>query len=64
MAEADLEVYELQDLADVVGDLVEATAGYHLAFQVHIELSGAPREEVLDRANAVLTEASDELTLK
>lgn len=64
VAEADLEVYELQDLADVVGDLVEATAGYHLAFRVRIELSGAPPEEVLDRANAVLTDASDELTLK
>jgi hypothetical protein len=64
VAEADLEVYELQDLADVVGELVEATAGYDLAFRIRVELGGNPPDEMVDAANGVLGGVLEDLRLK
>jgi hypothetical protein len=64
VAEADLEVYELQDLADVVGKLVEATAGYNLAFRIRVELGGNPPDEVVDAANGVLGDVTEDLVLE
>lgn len=64
VAEADLELYELQDLADVVGELVEATAGYDLAFRIRIALDGSPPEDMVDAANTVLGEVSEDLKLE
>lgn len=40
--------------------LGNATAGYDLQFSVRIELGGNPPEEVVERANEVLEEISDE----
>ena len=62
-AEAELETHELQDLADVVGDLVKATVGYDLKIVVRIKLSGDPPAEVVERANGVLGDVSEDLRL-
>ena len=48
----------------MVGQLVEATAGYDLAFRIRIELGGNPLDEVVDAANGVLGEVSEDLRLK
>jgi hypothetical protein len=62
-AKAELAVYELQDLAEVLGALVEATAGYDLTFRLRIELGEDPPDEVVEKANAVLREVSEDLAL-
>jgi hypothetical protein len=41
VAAAELKPNELQDLADVVGDIVKAAVGHTLTFRVEIELQGA-----------------------
>ncbi|MHA1216193.1 MAG: hypothetical protein ACTSPX_02555, partial [Candidatus Thorarchaeota archaeon] len=63
VAEARLQTHELQDLADAQGDLGRATAGYDLQFSVRIELGGDPLEDVMGRANGVLTEVIEPPTL-
>jgi len=40
VAAAELKPNELQDLADVVGDIVKAAVGHTLTFRVEIELQG------------------------
>jgi hypothetical protein len=62
-AEAELAIYELQDLADVVGALVEATSGYPLTLRLRVELGENPPDEVVEKANKVLGEVSEDLTL-
>ena len=39
-----LEGHQVQDLADLVPDLLEASAGYRLEFQVRAVLNDAPDE--------------------
>ena len=63
LAEARLKTHELQDLADALGELGKATAGYDLQVAVRIELGGNPPEEVVVRANAILQEIAKGLTL-
>ena len=63
VAEAELEMHQLQDLADNLGDLGKATAGYDLKLHVRIELGGNPPEEVVEKANEVLEEVSEVLRL-
>jgi hypothetical protein len=62
IGEAELRSNELQDLADVVGELIEATAGYPLKFQMRIELE-AP-EDVVEKVNKIVQGVSEELRLK
>jgi len=64
VAEADLETHELQDLADVVGDLKKAAAGYELKIHVRIELGGNPPEEVVEKVNGVLEGVAEKLRIK
>jgi len=63
VAEAQLQTHELQDLADALGDLGKATAGYDLRFDVRIELGGDPPEDVVERASEVLEGVTDGLRL-
>lgn len=63
-AEAELAVYELQDLAEVLGAQVEATARYDLTFRLRIELGEDPPEEVVEKANEVLIKVSEDLELE
>ncbi len=63
MAEAALTTAQLQDLADVVGDIVKASAGHELHFRLKMELAGDPPEEVVVKLNELLKKLSDDLQL-
>jgi hypothetical protein len=65
IAEADLRPNELQDLADVVGKLVEAAAGHDLRFRLRIEVGGgeAPMDDVVKAINKMLEDVSEDLRL-
>lgn len=65
-AEARLEVGQLQDLADVVGDVKEAAVGYEITFRLTVELGGeepAP-DDVVAEVSELLKGVSDELDLQ
>jgi hypothetical protein len=64
VAEARLKTHEIQDLADALGDLGKATAGYDLQFSVRVELGGDPPEGVVEKANEVLKEVATALRLQ
>ena len=57
-------VHELQDLADSLGELGKAAAGYDINYHVRIELGGNPPEEAVEKANKVLEGVSEFLTLE
>lgn len=56
IAIAELETNEVQDLADVVGEIKKASAGQSLRFKVTVELgeSASVPQGVVDRVNALL----------
>jgi hypothetical protein len=66
VAEAPLQVEEIQDLYDQLGDLVKATVGLNLRFHVRIELGPTSRtsDETIDKVNGLLSEVSDKLRLQ
>ena len=49
----DLEGHQIQDLAELVPDLIEASAGYQLKFRIQMILNDAP-EEVRARVEQLL----------
>lgn len=65
VAEADLRPNEIQDLADVIGDLTTAAVGHDLKFHLRIELGGdiTPQKDVLETLNKILRDVSENLTL-
>jgi len=64
VAEAQLQTHEFQDLADALGELGKAVAGYDLRFDVRIELGGDPPEDVVERANEVLKGVTEALRMQ
>jgi Protein of unknown function (DUF499) len=66
VAEASLRTNQIQDLAEVAGDLASAAAGYDLKFNLRVELGGdkTPTESVIEKVNAVLKDVSAELKLR
>jgi len=64
-AEADLGVYELQELAETAADLLNIAAGYDIRFRLRIQVGGSesPPPEVVARLNERLVEVSKELKL-
>jgi len=64
-AEATLEGHGIQDLADLMPEILEAAAGDPIVFKVRIEFGGdvEPDGEKVERINALLSEALEELTL-
>ncbi len=60
VAESELKPHEIQDLADILGDIVSAAAGYDLTFHLRIELSGEspPPDEVQGKLNEFLEDIS------
>ena len=66
VAEADLRPNEIQDLADVVGELAAAAAGYDLNWQVRLEVGGkeALPEDVRRKLNKILGEVKDGFELE
>jgi hypothetical protein len=64
-AEAALEVYEIQDLAEKISDIAIAAVGCDFKVKVRIELGGdaEPNKEVVDKINLLLAEVSEDLQL-
>ncbi len=66
VGEAELKLNEIQDLADVVGDLKSAVVGLNLRVAVRIELSGdqPPSDDVIEKVNRVLSAVSKDIRLR
>ena len=66
VGEAELKLNEIQDLADVVGDLKSAVVGLNLKVTVRIELSGdqPPSDDVIEKVNRVLSTVSKDIRLR
>ena len=66
VAEAELQTAQVQDLAEVIGDLKQAAAGHELKFHVRIELGGdpPPSDEVIKKLNALLKDISKDIQLE
>ena len=66
IAEADLQVFELQDLAERVGNLMKETVGLNLRLHLRIELAPASQvsEVALVKVNGILEEVSEKLRLE
>lgn len=66
VGEAELKLNEIQDLADVVGDLKSAVVGLNLKVNVRIELSGdqPPSDGVVEKVNRVLSAVSKDIRLR
>ncbi|HAG07344.1 MAG TPA: hypothetical protein DCL13_04140, partial [Peptococcaceae bacterium] len=66
VAEAQLLPHQIQDLAEVIGELINAAVGYELVFRLHIELGGATElpEEVVRKVNRLLAGVAKDLQLK
>ena len=64
-AEATLEGHGIQDLAELMPEILEAAAGDPIVFKVRIQFGGEkePDEEKVERINALLSEALEELRL-
>jgi hypothetical protein len=66
VAEADLRLNEIQDLADSVANISQAAVGFDLKWHLRLELSGAarPPDDVVTKINLLLQEVSDRLRLQ
>lgn len=64
VAEADLRPNEIQDLADVIGDLSAAAVGHPLIFHLKVELGegSQPLDQVIEKINNILKDVSKDLT--
>ena len=66
VAEADLRLNEIQDLADSIANIGQAAVGLDLKFHFRLELSGAtrPSNDVVTKINLLLQEVSAKLRLQ
>ncbi len=66
VAEADLRLNEIQDLADAVANIGQAAVGFDLKLHLRLELSGAsrPPDDVVTKINLLLQEISEKLRLQ
>jgi hypothetical protein len=66
VAEAELRLNELQDLADSIADIRQAAVGFDLKFRLRLELSGAfrPPDDVVAKINRLLQDISEHLRLR
>jgi len=66
VARAELHAHQIQDLADIVGELLRVTVGYELAFKLEVELGGSklPPDEVVQEVNKLLTGIAKDLKLE
>ncbi|MEW6380188.1 MAG: DUF499 domain-containing protein [bacterium] len=64
--EAELKSHEIQDLAEIISDLVEAAVGYDLKFRLRIELGGdpPPSAELVKKVNEILAGISKNIQLR
>ncbi|MCL5107378.1 MAG: DUF499 domain-containing protein [Chloroflexi bacterium] len=65
VAEAELQTGEIQNLAEVVGDIIKAAAGYDLKFRLTVELGGKtkPPAEVVEKVNTLLKEVAPQFRI-
>jgi hypothetical protein len=65
-AEGDLQPSQIQDLAEMMGELLKAAEGNELRFRLRIELEGkeAASQQVIDRINKILGDISSLIILK
>ncbi len=65
VVEAPLQVDEIQNLNDVVGDLTKAAVGLNLQFTLRMELGPASQvsDETIAKMNELLAEVSEKLRL-
>lgn len=63
VGQAALKPNEIQDLADVMGDLLKARAGYDLAFNLRIELA-TEDDKIVEEVNRVLSGVKDDIKVK
>jgi hypothetical protein len=66
VAEAELHLNELQDLADSIASIRQAAVGFDLKLRLRLELGGAsrPPDDVVAKINLLLQEISDDLRLQ
>lgn len=64
-AEADLTAAQIQDLADVIGDVASVAVGHRWALRVHFELGGEkrPPDDVVEKVSQMLRGVSKDLDL-
>lgn len=62
-AQAELSVAQVQDLAEVIGDIQAATVGHDLKLRLAIEIGGreVPSEELKTKVNELLKTVSEKL---
>lgn len=65
-ADATLNVDQIQNLGDTIGEIAAAAAGYGITFRLHIALGNEtpPTDEVLERVNALLNEVAPGLRVE
>lgn len=66
VARAELRPHQIQDLAEVIGELVSATVGYELVFRLQVELGGATAlpDETIRKVNELLGAVAADLKLE
>ena len=66
VAEAELRLNELQDLADSIANIRQAAVGFDLKFRLRLELSGVsrPPDDVVTKINLLLQDISAQLRLR
>ncbi|MEW6447215.1 MAG: DUF499 domain-containing protein [Bacillota bacterium] len=66
VARAELRPHQIQDLAEVIGELVNATVGYELVFRLQVELGGtaALPDEIIRKVNELLGAVAADLKLE
>ena len=66
VAEADLEAYGIQDLADQIPAITQAAIGTEIKFNIRVEFGGEsrPDPEAVEKINELLAEVDDTLRLK
>lgn len=66
MVEAEIKPNQIQDLAEAMSDLISATAGQELKFQLRIELGGKnpPPKAMLEKVNKILEGIDPKMKIK
>lgn len=61
IAEANMQPNQLQDLAEIMGDLLNAAGGYDLKFLLRLEVDGKVPDDVIGRLNQILAKVNSSI---
>ena len=64
VAEADLEPSQIQDLADMMGELVEKTVGHKMKIHLRIEVDQKISKENLEKVQQILKDIDEDMDLR